>query len=200
MKSFALKRCFFFDVISSRFRNRSAFGAAGLLPREQAAAPARLPEGQAPPQARERVALEDADRGPDRDQQQHRGAAQDPLPRAQDEDDRDGRELEELERDAELDELRGGVVPGGVDHEVALVAERRHERVRGSQHDRRRHHDGLDAQRVPEPRGDGVDERRGGVVGDDLGEEARDLGWYFVFLEEGACARERGREVKGGKK
>ena len=101
-------------MFSSRFRNCSAVGAAGLLLREQATSLARLPESQTLPQTRERVALKDRDRGPDRDQQQHRGAAKDPLPRAQDEDERDGRELEELERDAELDELGGRVVPGGV--------------------------------------------------------------------------------------
>lgn len=103
---------FFF---SSHFRSSSAVGAGGGLLLRKKAAPARLPERRALLQARQRRPLGDPDPDPDRDQQQHRRAAQDPLPRAQDEDERDGRELEELQGDAELDELSGIVVTGGVD-------------------------------------------------------------------------------------
>jgi len=56
------------------------------------------------------------DHSSDDDQEQHRSAAQDPLPRTQVEDDGDGDELDDLERDPELDELRGRVVAGCVDH------------------------------------------------------------------------------------
>lgn len=63
-------------------------------------------------------------------------------------------------------------------HEVALVPERRDEGVRGPEHHRRRHHDGLDAQGVAQARSDGVDEGRGSVVGDDLGQEAGDLSLF----------------------
>ena len=117
------KRGLSFASSSSRFRSSSsssssavgAGGGAGLLPLREEAAPARPPDRRAPLKPLERRSLDDPDPEPDRGQQQHRRAAQDPLPRPQQEDDGHGRELEELQRDAELDELGGGVVAGGVD-------------------------------------------------------------------------------------